>query len=87
MYEIATYIPSTPFCRDLRYCYIYSLLSIIVISVFMQSVNAKAQNRWKKVERYGRLAFYFTMATWGYVEAVAVLIVDLIIARDNELYS
>jgi hypothetical protein len=62
----------------LAFCLFWNITSVafgipaLIFSV--KSISASTNNKWKKAERYGQLALFFTMATWGYVGLTALVI-------------
>ena len=44
---------------------------------FPQASNAIQNNKWKSAERYGRVAFYLTIANWIYVLSFAIFLICL----------
>jgi hypothetical protein len=54
-------------------------LSFCFLHLTLQSISASTNNKWKKAERYGQLALFFTMATWGYVGLTALVILGAVL--------
>ena len=49
--------------------------------VFLQSLDAIHDSKWKSAEKYERVAFYLTIANWIYVLSLAVFSIGLTLGK------